>query len=96
MADAVMFKVQFPAGSLKKTTTVNLKGDQTVEQALQDIIKTGRLAQPDAYLLYWPEGLPSKWLQMNKSLADIGLTAQVRPLSCATPFLLFPSRFPGH
>jgi hypothetical protein len=95
MDTTVLFKVQYPPGSLKKTTTVNLKGDLTVEGALAEIIKAGRLTtssnkssssnDDNSYLLYLQhqhshnDSNSPSWLPKHKLLSELGLTAQVCP-----------------
>lgn len=78
MSDGLLVKVQFPAGSLKKTATVKLAGEDTAGAAVQEIAKAGHLARPEQYLMYCAEGAKRKWLVESQTLADQGITAQVR------------------
>lgn len=83
MADGLLVKVQFPPGSLKKTATVKLAGDMSMENAVIEIAKAGHLSRPEQYLLYCEEGTKGKWLSSNHTLAEQGITAQVCPLGAA-------------
>jgi hypothetical protein len=78
MADSLLIKVQFPPGSLKKLSTVSLKADMTVRQAVQEIVKSGRFQHPENFTLYHADGTSRKWLEDDHTLADYGITAQVR------------------
>ena len=78
MADGLLVKVQFPPGSLKKTATVKLVADGTVAAAVQEIAKAGHLSRPEQYLIYCAEGTKRKWLIETQTLAEAGITAQVR------------------
>ena len=78
MSDGLLVKVQFPPGSLKKTATVKLAPDWTVNDAVVEIAKAGHLPRPEQYLLYSASGTQRKWLTPSAKLADQGVTAQVR------------------
>jgi hypothetical protein len=71
---------------MKKLSTVSLKAEMTVRQAVQEIAKSGRFQHPENFTLYHADGTSRKWLEDDHTLAHYGITAQVRSRSATAAF----------
>lgn len=68
MTEPFLLKIQFPLGSIKKSTTVKVDPSLGVDQSIKEIAKSGQITKPEEYLLYYKHGQKRKWLDPTKTL----------------------------
>lgn len=68
MTEPYLLKIQFPLGSIKKSTTVKVDPTQKVEVSIKEIAKSGQILKPEEYLLYYADGTKRKWLDPHSTL----------------------------
>lgn len=77
--DTYLLRIELPPGSLKKTTTVKVNPNNTIEDSTLDIAKSCGFRYPEEFLLYNKENnVNRRWLIKNKTLAEYSIQSKVR------------------
>lgn len=77
MTDSIQLVVHFPPGSLKKKSTIEVKRNSLVSDAVKQISEAAETSKPEEYIIYCEKGCSSFWLQENSTFESYGGTSEV-------------------